>query len=152
MRGIVIFTAALVIGFSPLIGESSETYRGPVPTIPMSLNGSDWQRINPGTWEAITVEGKKVGYRIDRKKDGGLLLYYSLDGFKWEEKNDQVWIDSEGNHFRIVHNAVVFSDDKGISWAELKHCIWQDPDGRWMLLDREGRVWKMKDKEEEKAE
>jgi hypothetical protein len=146
MRGIVILTAAFVIGLSPMIGETNE-FMGPVPTIPLSLNGSDWQRVDPGTFEANSVEGKPISYRIDRKKDGGFLLYYTLDGFKWELKKDQVWMDGEGNHFRIIHNNIAFSDDGGISWTELKNCVWQDNDGRWMMLDRDGRVWKMKDKE-----
>jgi hypothetical protein len=148
MKVIVILTAALVIGFSPMIGETSE-FMGPVPTIPLSLNGSDWQRMDPGTWEANGANGKSISYRIDRKKDGGLLLYSSVDGFKWEVKNDQVWNDGEGNYFRVVHNNVAFSDDGGISWTELKHCVWQDTNGRWMMLDGEGRLWRMKEKEKE---
>jgi hypothetical protein len=144
MRGIIILTAAFVIGLSPIIGGSSEVY-GPVPTIPLSLNGSDWQRVDPGAWETTSFDGKTTGYRIDRKSDGSLDLYYSVDGFKWEQKKDQVWQDGEGNHFRIVHNNIVFSDDGGISWTELRHCVWQDPQGRWLMLDREGRLWRMKD-------
>lgn len=146
MRGIIILTAAFVIGISPMIGGSNE-FRGPVPTIPLSLNGSDWQRVDPGTWEASAADGKTIGYRIDRKNDGGLQLYYSTDGFKWEVKNDQVWMDGEGNRFRVIHNNVAFSDDGGISWTELKHCVWQDTHGRWVMLDGEGRLWKMKDRQ-----
>jgi hypothetical protein len=147
MKGIVILAAAFVMGLSPMIGGTNE-FMGPVPTIPLRLNGSDWQRIDPGTWEATTVNGKAISYRIDRKNDGGLVLYHSVDGFKWEVKDDQVWNDNEGNHFRVIHNNVAFSDDGGISWTELKHCVWQDPRGRWMMLDGEGRLWRIKDAEQ----
>ena len=147
MRGIIILTAAFVIGLSPMIGESNESFRGPVPTIPLSLNGSDWQRVSPGTWGGISADGQATAYRIDRASNGALELYCSVDGFKWELKKDQVWTDTDGNHFRIIHNTIAFSDDGGISWTELKHCVWKGSDDRWLMLDGEGRLWKMKDKE-----
>ena len=151
MKGIAILTAAILISISPMIGSSLEK-RGPVPSIPVSLNGSDWQRIETGAWDALTVEGAPAKFKIDKKKDGAFVLFYSPDGFKWEVKNDQVWKDSEGNHFRVVFNSIVFSDDSGISWVELKHCIWQDSEGRWMMLDHDGRLWKMKEKQKETEE
>ncbi len=147
MRGIIILTAAFVIGLTPITGGSNESILGPVPTIPLSLNGSDWGRIIPGTWEAKGVDGKSTSYRIDQNSEGALQLYYSTDGFKWEVKQDQVWMDNDGNYFRVIHNTVAFSDDNGISWTELKHCVWKDSDGRWLMLDAEGRLWKMKDRE-----
>jgi hypothetical protein len=151
MRGLAVITAAFLIGLTSMISEESKEFlKGPVPTIPLSLNGSDWRRLEPATWEASSVDGKPTKFRVDRKKDGSLLLYHSLDGFKWEAKSDQSWKDSEGNYFRIVVNSVAFSDDGGISWTELKHCIWQDTEGHWMMLDREGRLWQMKEKEQAK--
>lgn len=151
MKGIAILAAAALISISPVIGNSFEK-RGPVPSIPVSLNGSDWQRIETGAWNAMTVEGAPAKFKIEKKKDNAFVLFYSLDGFKWEQKNDQAWKDSEGNHFRVVSNSIVFSDDSGTSWVELKHCIWQDPEGRWMMLDREGRLWKMKEKQKDPEE
>jgi hypothetical protein len=151
MKGIAVLTAAILIGLSPMIGNSFEK-REPVPSIPVSLNGSDWQREEAGAWDGLTVDGAPAKFKMDRKKDGALSLYYSTDGFKWEPKNDQVWKDSDGNHFRVVFNSIVFSDDAGISWIELKPCVWQDPDDHWLMLDKEGRLWKMKAKQKEKEE
>lgn len=152
MRGIVILTAALVMSLSPMIGGPNDGVNGPVPTIPLSLNGSDWQRVIPGSFEASNAEGKLTGYRIDRSQDGAFQLYYSVDGFKWELKKDQVWTDIEGNYFRVIHNTVAFSDDNGISWTEVKHCVWQEANGRWLMLDNEGRLWRMKEKNQAELE
>src|ERR1041385_3509493 len=88
MKGIAVLTAIILIGLSPMIGNSFEK-KEPVPSIPVSLNGSDWQKVEAGAWNALTVEGAPAQFKMDRKKDGSLVLCYSVDGFKWEPKKDQ---------------------------------------------------------------
>jgi hypothetical protein len=135
------FTWAIVLvlaAVSQVIGNETEE-----SNIPPSLNGMDWKAVENTAWTGYNND-QKTWFKIEKGADGFAILA-STDSATWTGHANATWTDKNGSLIRVGQDTVLqVSFNQGYNWSKLDGAAWEDADGNWFMLDRQGILWKMK--------
>ncbi|HTG57160.1 MAG TPA: hypothetical protein VL943_12870 [Niabella sp.] len=126
-----IFLALAICGGLATSAQASEMYESAA-----SYNiKADWTKSKTQTW-AGSIEGKTYWYKLDKSAK----LWWSTDGTKWAEVENQSWTDKEGKWLKINEGKLVWSTN-GAQWSEVPNWKWKGSDGKWYKFDKKWGLW-----------